>query len=220
MRFFPHIHPFSKEALLPFRQCLFVCPFDVLSKKEKEKRKKKRKERTKEKKRRKIKEKERTHTQQRIEIDRGVQGGKEGKGDMQMLKTICPSCGKSKPQGVRCSCQAGRNRDYDREHRDKSAAAFYHSPAWTKTQRAVRARAGGCDEYLRMTEGRLVPGSIVHHIETLQDSPADRLNTDNLILVCPKTHKMIHDRYAMGKNDKTAMQEALKAAVRRSHFWE
>lgn len=66
----------------------------------------------------------------------------------------------------------------------------------------------------------MISGSIVHHIEPLQENPVERLNTENLILVSPKTHKMIHDRYALGRNEKTAMQDALKKAVHRSHFWE
>lgn len=136
-----------------------------------------------------------------------------------MLRTICGACGRPKPFGAPCACQAGRHKAYDREHRDKSAAAFYHSPQWARTQKAIKARAGGCDEYLRMTEGRLLPGSIVHHIETLQENPDARTTPGNLILVSPKTHKMIHDRYALGKNEKAAMQERLRKAIRLSCFW-
>ena len=137
-----------------------------------------------------------------------------------MLMSICGVCGRKKPLGKICECQKNRHRYYDSERRDKESAAFYHSPQWVRMQKAIKARAGGCDEYIKATEGRMIPGSIVHHIEPLKEDPDDRLNTENLILVSPKTHRMIHDRYAMGRNEKTAMQDALKKAVHRSHFWE
>ena len=132
-----------------------------------------------------------------------------------MLTRLCPVCGRITRAGAPCACQAGRHREYDRQHRDADRATFYKSKAWAKTQRAVKARAGGCDEFLRATEGRLIPADTVHHIAPLADDPGASLSMENLILVSRRTHKYIHDRYAMGKNEKAAMQGRLRAALAR-----
>ena len=133
-----------------------------------------------------------------------------------MLTRLCPLCGRQTKLGTSCECQAGRHQRYDKRQRDRGRAAFYHAPAWTRTQAAVKARAGGCDEYLRATEGRLVPADTVHHITPLEDDPAGALATDNLILVSRRTHKYIHDHYAMGAAEKAAMQDRLRAALART----
>ena len=138
--------------------------------------------------------------------------GAEGE---KMLKRLCPVCGRSKLPGVPCECQRGRHRLYDKMQRDAARASFYHSGQWAQTQKAIKARAGGCDEYVKATEGRLVPADTVHHIEPLEDAPAAALALDNLILVSRRTHKRIHDHYAMGLNEKTAMQGRLREALAR-----
>lgn len=139
--------------------------------------------------------------------------GKEGREGKKMLVRVCQMCGRLVPQGQRCECQKGRHKEYDKRRRDKQSAAFYHSLQWVRLQQAIKARAGGCDEYIKATEGRLVPANTVHHIEPVRDAPGKRLDADNLILVSPKTHRMIHDHYAMGETERTAMQDRLRAAV-------
>ena len=136
-----------------------------------------------------------------------------------MLQRLCPICGRLKPLGGSCTCQRGRHREYDLHVRNKGRAAFYHSPSWIHLQRAIKARAGGCDEYIKATEGRLVPANTVHHIETVEDCPGLALDVSNLILVSPKTHRMIHDHYSMGQTEKAKMQGRLRAALRREAGW-
>lgn len=132
-----------------------------------------------------------------------------------MLLTKCGSCGRLHRQGTKCPCQKGRHKDYDKARRDKDRAAFYHSGAWLKMQKFIMARAGGCDEYIRHLTGRLVPASIVHHIVPIADRPDMGLSESNLIAVSPATHRMIHDHYAMGANERRAMQGRLLAATGR-----
>lgn len=132
-----------------------------------------------------------------------------------MLMRICQGCGRRVPQGTRCPCQTERHKEYDSKRRDKDAAAFYHSRMWTKLAASIKARAGGCDEYIRHISGRLVPATIVHHIFPLADRPDLGLNPANLIAVSPATHRMIHDHYAMGANERAAMQGRLLAATGR-----
>ena len=133
-----------------------------------------------------------------------------------MLTRLCPICGRITRMGASCECQAGRHREYDAQRRNAGRASFYKTKAWAKTQQAVKARAGGCDEFLRATEGRMIPADTVHHITPVQDDPAASLALDNLILVSRRTHKYIHDRYALGRNEKKAMQGRLKAALTRN----
>ena len=150
-------------------------------------------------------------------VVRGYRGGADARGDERMLTRLCPLCGRLTRLGTSCECQAGRHQRYDKRQRDRGRAAFYHATAWTRTQAAVKARAGGCDEYLRATEGRLIPADTVHHITPLEDDPAGALAPENLILVSRRTHKMIHDHYAMGAAEKQAMQDRLRAALARTH---
>ena len=150
-------------------------------------------------------------------VVRGYRGGADARGDERMLTRLCPLCGRLTRLGTSCECQAGRHQRYDKRQRDRGRAAFYHATAWTRTQAAVKARAGGCDEYLRATEGRLIPADTVHHITPLEDDPAGALAPENLILVSRRTHKWIHDHYAMGAAEKQAMQDRLRAALARTH---
>ena len=133
-----------------------------------------------------------------------------------MLTRLCPLCGRLTRLGTSCECQAGRHQRYDKRQRDRGRVSFYHSTAWARTQAAVKARAGGCDEYLRATEGRLIPADTVHHIAPLEDEPGGALALDNLILVSRRTHKWIHDRYSMGTAEKAAVQNKLRAALARA----
>ena len=128
-----------------------------------------------------------------------------------MLNRLCAVCGKTVPQGQRCECQKKRHKTYDREHRDKGRAAFYHSLAWTKLRNQIKVRACGSDEYVRMTECRMVPGTIAHHIYPVDEFPELKLKDDNLIYVSARTHEMIHVAYDRGGQCKAEMQGKLWA---------
>ena len=66
-----------------------------------------------------------------------------------MLTTICGRCGRVIKQGGRCPCELERQREYDRDNRNRESAAFYHSKSWSHLQKAVAARAGYQDEYVK-----------------------------------------------------------------------
>ena len=132
-----------------------------------------------------------------------------------MLNRLCAVCGRTVQQGQRCECQKKRHKAYDREHRDKDKAAFYHSLAWAKLRNQIKMRACGCDEYVRETDCRLIPGAIAHHIYPLDEFPELKLKASNLIYVSAKTHEMIHAAYDKGGQYKSAMQGNLLAIVYR-----
>ena len=127
-----------------------------------------------------------------------------------MLTRICTSCGRLVQQGEACPCQSERHKAYDRERRDKDRAKFYHSREWRAVAAAVRARAGYADE-LAKAGGRLVPGSVVHHIHPVGERPDLRLSLGNLIYVSARTHKAIHDAYNKSPQAKKEMQARLLA---------
>ena len=139
-----------------------------------------------------------------------------------MLKRICNYCGKRLEPGEQCDCKtvqarrAERNKGaqerYDRNRRDKEAAAFYASDDWKAVRQAVWARAYGLDEYLYKTTGRVVKADTVHHIVELKDDRTLAYDTNNLICVSRQTHKLIHTNYRNRKR-KLELQNELRAAV-------
>jgi len=126
-----------------------------------------------------------------------------------MLARICSACGKLVPQGGKCPCRANRHAEYDHACRNKEKAAFYGSASWKRISDAARKRAGFTDEYVRWKTGMLMPGSVVHHIRTIDERPDLALDLDNLVCVSSRTHSMIHDAYKSDK--KKEMQGELLA---------
>lgn len=75
--------------------------------------------------------------------------------------------------------------------------AFYHSPAWRRTQREVRNRAHGLCE--RCMDGGIVKaGRIAHHITELTPTNISdasvALGMSNLVYVCDECHAILHHR--------------------------
>ncbi len=127
-----------------------------------------------------------------------------------MLTTICGRCGRLIQQGAKCpSCEAARQREYDRDHRNQDSKAFYNSKSWKLLQKAVASRAGYTDEYIRFYKGRIEPGKIAHHIQPISERPDLGLVGRNIIYVSAATHQMIHAEYAKGKKEKEEMQRRL-----------
>lgn len=128
-----------------------------------------------------------------------------------MLNRLCAVCGRTVQQGQRCECQKKRHKAYDREHRDKDKALFYHSKSWARLREQAKVRANGCDEYIRYITKTLTPGVIAHHIFPIDERPELRLRSDNIVFVSARTHEMIHAAYDKGGDDKLRMQAALRA---------
>ncbi len=118
-----------------------------------------------------------------------------------MLKKICQHCGKQININESCGCGGHSER--------RSFEDFYSQSVWKRTARAAKQRAGYSDEYIRVKEGRLVEGKIVHHIIPIDDKPEFKLRLDNLIVVSHQTHEMIHQAYNQGGETKRRMQEEL-----------
>lgn len=120
-------------------------------------------------------------------------------GDDRMLKRICPICGRIHNQGEQCSMAKRRHKEYDRDHRDRARAGFYHSKEWTALHDMVKDRFHGMDAYEWCVNHRIVPGTIVHHIIPLVEDPEGCADLDNLILLSAKSHRKVHDLYKTDK---------------------
>ena len=122
-----------------------------------------------------------------------------------MLMKLC-KCGRRIPQGQECPC---RHSLYDKQSRDKKKKKFYGSTTWKKIIEAVKVRANGLDEYQLAVKGVIEIGTTVHHIYTTEERPDLKTALENLILVSPRTHNMIHTEYNRDAESKSAMQKKL-----------
>ena len=129
-----------------------------------------------------------------------------------MLMRQCV-CGTMVEQGKRCpKCAQKYQKQYDRDKRDKGRAAFYHSKDWKRISDLVKARANGLDEY-EFTQGHIVKGTNVHHIEPLSERPDLGLDVHNLILLSDLSHQIVHAEYAKGAEACEKMKQRLRDAV-------
>ncbi len=132
-------------------------------------------------------------------------------------------CNKLVPQGIRyCAAHTmgktaenrERHKEYDAHCRNQTAKAFYNSSEWKAARARALARDSGIDIYLYITEGRVVPADMVHHIIELQEDYTKRCDIDNLISVSDTTHKSIIDKAYKDEINKAAMQKTLRECVR------
>ncbi len=127
------------------------------------------------------------------------------------LSKICGHCGKVLRVGETCPCRVRfKQKRYDDGSRDPKKRAFYHSRAWVKCRGEVLKRDAYVDMYA-YRQGRLIPATLVHHIETYEEHPEKALDKKNLISVSDASHAEIHKRYDTG--DKEACQRELWEAI-------
>ena len=101
-----------------------------------------------------------------------------------MILKMCSRCRKMVKAGTKCECEleaasaykTKRTREYDRLRRDKRSAAFYNGQKWRHLSNTIKAKCNGIDIYIWYTEGRIVPGDIVHHIIPIKDDWGNRYN--------------------------------------------
>ena len=126
-----------------------------------------------------------------------------------MLMKICGKCGKKIEATKTCECSKSRHKVYDREYRNKDNAEFYHSKAWKQLTKLCKLQANGLDLYELEVNGKIVKGSLSHHIEELEDNIDRALDITNLIWVSEKTHNYIHSIYNRSKEDKNKLKTLL-----------
>lgn len=72
-------------------------------------------------------------------------------------------------------------------------ASFYNSAEWKVLRQAKFDLADGLCEMCKK-EGIVRAGKEVHHIVSIQDDWSKRFDYDNLILLCPEHHNLMHER--------------------------
>lgn len=72
-------------------------------------------------------------------------------------------------------------------------ASFYNSKEWHELRMAKWVSANGLCEMCRK-EGVIREGKEVHHIIEISQDWSKRLDFDNLILLCPEHHNLMHER--------------------------
>lgn len=131
-------------------------------------------------------------------------------------------CNKLVPQGVRyCAAHTiskteenkERHKEYDTHCRDKKAKAFYNSAEWRAARARTLARDTNIDIYIYITEGKVVPADMVHHIIELSEDYSKRCTLDNLISVSSKTHKTVIDKAYKDEIKREQMQQALRECI-------
>lgn len=134
---------------------------------------------------------------------------------MELFKKMC-SCGAIIDGGKsRCrACEAKAQEDrakyqqvYDKTKRDWTHS-FYRSKPWLKTRRIVLYRDNHLCQVC-LARGRITHAVAVHHIEELRENYNRRTDVKNLISLCSRHHKIVHDEYDKGKENKKRMQEQL-----------
>lgn len=126
-----------------------------------------------------------------------------------MLMKVCGRCGKKIEATKTCECNKSRHKVYDRECRNKDNAEFYHSKAWKSMTALCKAKANGLDLYELEVNGKIVKGTLSHHIEELEENRDRALDITNLIWVSEKTHNYIHSVYNRSKEDKKKLKTLL-----------
>lgn len=136
-------------------------------------------------------------------------------------KKYCARCGCNKLiDATKTYCEAHartnaeRNAEYDKTQRDRKAKAFYNSTEWQTARAAALARDTGIDVYIYMTEHRVVPATMVHHIVELREDYSKRSTLSNLISISEATHEGAIRQAYSNPDTKRTMQQALRKAVK------
>lgn len=136
-------------------------------------------------------------------------------------KKYCARCGCNRLIDItKTYCEAHartnaeRNAEYDRTQRDRKAKTFYNSIEWQTARAAALARDTGIDVYIYMTEHRVVPATMVHHIVELREDYSKRSTLSNLISISEATHEGAIRQAYSSPDTKRTMQQALRRAVK------
>lgn len=129
-----------------------------------------------------------------------------------MLKKLCKCGAKIDSTEKVCSkCRSNYHKIYDSYRRE--LADFYASSAWRRIRLLVQSRCGGIDQYHLYKTGRIIPGTLAHHIIELRDDASKALELDNLIWLSDASHHEVHALYDKSAEDKVSTQKVLKKII-------
>jgi 5-methylcytosine-specific restriction endonuclease McrA len=102
-----------------------------------------------------------------------------------------------------------RHKLYDKHRRDKKSAAFYNSTPWKVLSADIKVRDHQMCK-LCLSNRRIKPVDVVHHIKELRDYPRLALVKSNLISLCAGCHRRVHAEYDKGKLERNNMEVVLR----------
>lgn len=131
-------------------------------------------------------------------------------------------CGKLIPQNlsVCAECEKtyiSRHVDYNRNRRNKKAAAFYVSNEWRATRDIILKVYDYIDIYSYYMQQEIVTADMVHHIVELDDDWSRRLDPTNLLPLSNTNHGIISALYKQSEESKRRTQQMLLGLIAK-HF--
>lgn len=109
--------------------------------------------------------------------------------------------------GTQCECiNKARHKDYDKHSRNKTSASFYNSTEWHKAKEKAMKMYAGIDVYELYKYGRLMYGTLVHHIRPIKHNYELRIDINNLVVLTDKSHSEVHRRMDNGEYEAVIME--------------
>lgn len=125
-----------------------------------------------------------------------------------MLTKLC-KCGKKIliTQSSCAECKSKQQQAYDKHGR--SNANVYKDKRWKKLIMMCKSRANGIDLYHYHKTGRIIKGTLAHHIIEVSDDMSKAFDLHNLFWLSDKSHKEVHAIYNKSLKDKQELQGVL-----------
>lgn len=105
------------------------------------------------------------------------------------------------------SCMNQYQTNYDQYQRENHFV--YTDKRWSVLKAKCKGRANGIDLYHYYKTGRIVEGSLAHHIVEVSEDISKAYDIDNLFWLTPKSHQEIHALYKRNKQVKEDTQRLL-----------
>lgn len=135
-----------------------------------------------------------------------------------MIYNICPMCGKQYdkslgtcPNGCSDKRKKYSSATYDKHQRKNYN--IYHDKRWLKLTQMCKMLASGIDVYAYNKYGRMVAGSLSHHIIEVNEDIKLAFDINNLIWLSAESHAEIHKIYNDSLCSKLETQAYLKSII-------
>lgn len=126
-----------------------------------------------------------------------------------MLAKICDRCHKRIDYNNKCGCYKPKNQSSNTDLYNADVKQFYNTTEWAKARAKAMQLTYGLDPISLILNNRIEQAFTVHHIIPIIDDYSKRLDTDNLIPLTEKNHRMIHEMYKKDFNGTVDMIKSI-----------
>lgn len=130
-----------------------------------------------------------------------------------MIYKRCSICGKRVEEGKTCPCRKTEEKYKRKYSAPEGTRKLYHTYRWQQLKSAVMAMYSGLDQW-SMSEGRMEPAEVLHHIIPAEEAPELFWSVSNLIPLSRASHDAVHGLYRRSEADRSAAVERLRAMIR------